>query len=227
PFENATRARWGRRRAIRKERRRDSVRAHVEEVRRGGWPAAAPNPKGWAGNGHRAASLVVDSRDKACLLLVPCAVAVPGPARSCGVLKRSLASAQPPDEQRRRHERGDGHHHHHRGVDGVAHDALAVQGQRAADAGEDESHLAARDHPRPTARRSTPPPSTPAAHACLPSTAASVSSAAKPSTPGVANAARLTLMPISTKNTGTRKPDSGSSSSFRSRFFASRSRSAW
>src|SRR6185369_3122343 len=92
PFENATRARWGRRRAIRKERRRDSVRAHVEEVRRGGWPAAAPNPKGWAGNGHRAASLVVDSRDKACLLLVPCAVAVPGPARSCGVLKRSLAS---------------------------------------------------------------------------------------------------------------------------------------
>src|SRR5580765_2996494 len=65
PFENATRARWGRRRAIRKERRRDSVRAHVEEVRRGGWPAAAPNPKGWSGNGHRAASLVVDSRDKA------------------------------------------------------------------------------------------------------------------------------------------------------------------
>src|SRR6185369_17043603 len=91
PFENATRARWGRRRAIRKERRRDSVRAHVEEVRRGGWPAAAPNPKGWSGNGHRAASLVVDSRDKACLLLVPCAVAVPGPARSCGVLRRSLA----------------------------------------------------------------------------------------------------------------------------------------
>src|SRR6185369_14646558 len=95
PFENATRARWGRRRAIRKERRRDSVRAHVEEVRRGGWPAAAPNPKGWAGNGHRAASLVVDSRDKACLLLVPCAVAVPGPARSCGVLKRSLRRPRP------------------------------------------------------------------------------------------------------------------------------------
>src|SRR5262245_51957744 len=41
---------------------------------------------------HRAASLVVDSLYKAYLLLVPCAVGHSGLARSCGVLKRSLAS---------------------------------------------------------------------------------------------------------------------------------------
>src|SRR4029077_677571 len=45
------------------------------------------------GMAHRAASLVVDSRDKAYLLLVPCAVGHSGPARSCGVLRQNLDCA--------------------------------------------------------------------------------------------------------------------------------------
>ena len=80
--------------------------------------------------------------------------------------------------------------------------------------------------PSPIASRSAPLSSTPSEQACLPTTAASVSTAANPSTPGWPNTARSTPMPMSTKNTGTRKPASGSMRWCRSRLCVSRSRSA-
>jgi len=44
----------------------------------------------------------------------------------------------------RRHERGDDDHHHAGRVESGFHDS-----ERAPDAGEDEAHLAAGDHPEP------------------------------------------------------------------------------
>src|SRR5439155_8475225 len=74
-----------------KERRRCRVEPPVEEERCGARALAATNPKGWAGNGPRAASLVVDSWIKLGLLLALCARAIPGPARSPRILRPSLA----------------------------------------------------------------------------------------------------------------------------------------
>ena len=66
--------------------------------------------------------------------------------------------------------------------------------------------------PTPTARRFTPRPA-PSAHACLPRTAAAVSTSAKPIASGRANTRRSTLMPISTKKTGTSSAPTGASNS--------------
>src|ERR1044072_7222902 len=105
-----------------------------------------------------------------------------------------------PLERGRRQKRRDDDHDDDRAEGRSAHDGPA-SGQRKCrtHADEDEADLP----PRP------PPP----AHACLPSTAAAVSTSANPTASRRANSLRSTFMPISTKKTGTSSGPTGASNS--------------
>ena len=85
-----------------------------------------------------------------------------------------------------------------------------MHAESEADIGEDQPHFTTWNHPDPNDQSALPgAPMPPSEHTCFPTIATTVSIDARLSTPACPNAPSSTRMPISTKNTGTRKIERG------------------